>query len=66
MHRLLKRLATLLFVCLFATAIATSCGQKAKEGDHPTDEAASDSTDHPAGEHPSDSTENPSDSTNNQ
>jgi hypothetical protein len=63
MNRLLKKLTALTFVGLLAIAIVTSCGQKAKEGDHPTDEAAKDSTDHPAGEHPSDSTDHPSDTT---
>ena len=64
MNRILKRLATLVFVGLFATAIATSCGQKATDGDQADEtEAAKDSTDHPAGEHPADSTEHPADST---
>jgi hypothetical protein len=58
MKQLFKSLAALLLVCLFATAVATSCSQKAKEADHPTEEADKDSTahDHPAGEHPTDST----------
>jgi hypothetical protein len=63
MNRILKRLAAFVFVGLFATAIATSCGQKAAEQSGDT-EAAKDTTDHPAGEHPaSDTTEHPTDTT---
>ena len=64
MNRLLKQLAALVFVCLFATAMVTSCGQKPAEGDNSTEtEAVKDTTEHPEGEHPSDTTEHPTDTT---
>jgi len=66
-----KKLASIVFVSLFAAATMVSCGKQTAQQEAPATEASdstehpsdstehpSDSTEHPAGEHPKDSTKN--------